>query len=110
MRSADRVPPPDGPASVGMSSIFCTSTHAARRLLAGGVGRVVQLPSLVDVLIGLFVFRERQAGFVGLVGAAAALVVGPMAFVVERERSVEAVLAFEMLEVRQNPVWKSVRN
>jgi hypothetical protein len=79
-------------------------------LLAGGVGRVVQLPSLVDVLIGLFVFRERQAGFVGLVGAAAALVVGPMAFVVERERSVEAVLAFEMLEVRQNPVWKSVRN
>ena len=29
MRSSNRVPPADGSASVGMSSIFCASAHVA---------------------------------------------------------------------------------
>lgn len=56
MRSSDRVPSPDGPASVGMSSILGIATHIARRLLAAGVGRVVELAALVDVFVGLFIF------------------------------------------------------
>lgn len=79
---ADGVPSSDGPASIGMSSIFRISAHVAR--LRVGVCRVVKLPALVDVLVCFLVFCQRESScFICFVHITTALVVTPVAFVVE---------------------------
>lgn len=59
MSATNGVSSSDGPASIGMSSIFSVPAGIARRLLIVGVRCVVELAPLVDVLVGLLVFRER---------------------------------------------------
>lgn len=61
MRAANRVPPSYRSAAV--SSIFCVS--ATRLLQVSGVGRVVKLPSLVNIFISFLVLCQRQSRLIG---------------------------------------------
>lgn len=90
-----------------MTAATNTTTATADPTIIANVAiavAVLQLPPLADILISLLVLGQRQSRpervvvVVVVVGAAAALVV-LMVFVVQRQTSIEAELAFKVVRL-----------